>query len=298
MRPLLIQGMRGLGDNIFQRPFVRAAAAVREVYLETPWPQLYADLPVKPVRTATRLRTQRKNEDAQGAATWSAPPRAGACDVVRLGYGHTALRQGSIVNALERSLPLGRTPFAFDLPDLGPRAFLGPGRPPRPIAVIRPATVRQEWRNEARNPRPEYLRTIARWLAPTHHRVVVADLAAGEEWLDGELPEHDEAYLAGELDVLELLALVRDADLVVGGVGWIVPAAIALKTRAFVVLGGQGGHNAPEKITDPRMDLRRIGWARPKPYCRCENMRHRCVKVIPDLAAQWAAFQNRQDLAA
>lgn len=292
-RPLLIQGMKGLGDNIFQRPFVRAACETgRQVFLETPWPQLYADLPVKPVMTNTTLRTQRVNELSQGCDTWWArPDRA---EVVRVQYGHEALRRGTIVQAMEKVLPLGRTPFAFDLPELGP-AVRGPALTGKPLAVVRPVTVRREWRNEARNPRPEYLRDLAKWLRPTHRVVVVAHLAAGEEWLEGELPDHDEAFVHGQLDMLELLRLVRDADLVVGGVGWLVPAAIALKTRAFIVLGGQGGHNAPEKITDPRMELSRIGWARPRSYCRCDRMLHRCNKLIPDLAAQWAAFLARQE---
>jgi ADP-heptose:LPS heptosyltransferase len=205
---------------------------------------------------------------------------------VRVSYGHDALRRGSIPRTMSKILPLGRTPFAFDLPPLR----RSPVQAERPVAVIRPVTVRSEWRNEARNPRPEYLRWIARQLMDTHHVVVVAHLAQGQEWLEGELPDHHQAFLAGELPVLELLALVAAADLVVGGVGWIVPAAIAARTRAFIVLGGQGGHNAPEKITDPAMDLSRIGWAMPAAYCRCENMRHRCVKTIPNLPAQWSAF--------
>lgn len=293
-RPLLIEGMRGLGDNIYQRPFVRAAAARRQVYLETPWPELYADLPVRFVKTETTLRTQALNEARQAASTWRPPPRF--VDRVKPGYGSHALRTASIVKSLEATLPLARTPFAFDLPDMGAAPKLANAG--RPIAVIRPATVRREWRNEARNPRPDYLRDVARWLLATHYVVVVAHLAGGEEWLDGELPAHHQAFTAGELGVRQLLALVRDADLVVGGVGWLVPAAIALKVPAFVVLGGQGGHNAPEKITDPRMDLSRIGWATPRPYCRCENMRHRCLKLIPDLPAQWAAFRDRVSLAA
>ena len=284
--------MKGLGDNIFQRPFVRAQTAGREVYLATPWPELYADMPVKVVRSNTTLRTQAINERRQAAGIWTKPP-AGA-ETVKVSYGHTALRDGTIVRAMEKLLPLGEEAFRFDLPPL----CASPVRSSRPFALIRPATVRSEWRNEARNPRPEYLTWVARQLMASHHVVVVAHLAAGHEWLDGELPPHHQAFVGGELDVLQLLALVKAADIVVGGVGWIVPAAIAAGTPAFIVLGGQGGHNAPEKITDPRMDLGRVGWARPKAYCRCDNMRHRCNKLIPDLAQQWASYAARMRAAA
>lgn len=287
---LLIQGMRGLGDNLFQRPFVRAACERRaNVYLETPWPELYADLPVRPVATATPLRTQALNEARQPAALWSTPPAA--VELRRFSYGHGALRRGSIVQALERTVPLGRTPFAFDLPPLGPSPAIETGG--KPLALVRPVTVRREWRNPARNPRPEYLAEIAGSLMATHHVVCVAHLAAGEEWLDGPLPPHHQALIAGELDVRQLLALVRAAAVAVGGVGWLVPAAIAAGTPAFIILGGQGGHNGPAKITDPRMNLTRLGYATPDRFCGCDQMGHRCDKRISNLPAQWAAFRQR-----
>jgi hypothetical protein len=93
--------------------------------------------------------------------------------------------------------------------------------------------------------------------------------------------------VSGELAVRELLALVRDADIVIGGVGWIVPAGLALKVKTFVVLGGHGGHNAPEKITDRRLDLSRIGFAVPEAFCRCTNMLHTCDKRIADPVGQY-----------
>lgn len=295
MTPLFINGMKGLGDNIFQRPFVRAQGERREVFLSTPWPEIYADLPVKFVRTGTVLRTQALNERRQKESLWKTPPADAAR--VTVSYGHDALHGPgtSIVRAMEKLLPLEGAPFRFDLPPMGRSPVRGRGKP---IALIRPVTVRLEWRNEARNPRPDHVAWVARELRRTHHVVLVAHLADGQEWLEGPLPEHDEAFLKGELTVRELLALVRAADIVVGGVGWIVPAAIAAGSRAFILLGGQGGHNAPEKITDPRMDLSRIGWAVPHPYCRCTNMRHRCSKLIPDLRHQWASFATRMALAA
>jgi len=153
--------------------------------------------------------------------------------------------------------------------------------------VVRPVTVRMEWRNEARNPNPEYINVLAAELMATHTVVAVADIDPGHEWMLGKLPPAHRYFMFGELPVRELLALVRDADIVVGGVGWIVPAGLALKTRTFVVLGGHGGHNAPEKITDVRLDLSRIGFAIPEAFCRCTNMLHRCDKRIADPVGQF-----------
>jgi hypothetical protein len=290
--------MYGLGDNCYQRPFVRAAAIQYEVHLETPWPELYADLDIKFIRGGRRLRTQQKNMARQRPALWSQPSVLAQARMreIKVGYG-SDLSHASIVNALERrwlALKVKFDPALFDLPDLG----LSPIKSQRPIAVIRPVTVRGEWRNEARNPRPEYVNALAAELIATHTVVAVADLEQGQEWLVGELPPAHHYFVFGELVVRELLALVRDADIVIGGVGWIVPAGLALKVKTFVVLGGQGGHNEPAKITDPRLDLSRIGFAIPENYCRCTNMLHICDKRIADPLGQFHRWSRSSRVAA
>jgi hypothetical protein len=285
-QPLLIQGMHGLGDSIYQRPFVGAAASRFDVYLETSWPQLYADMPVRPVERPVKLRTQTKNAKRQAAAIWSQRP-AGA-RAMQLSYGPT-IRTTSIVHALERQLPLNGAPLTLDLPPLPASQFAGD----KPIAFFRPAAVRKEWRSEARNPRPEYLIELAEFLRHTHRIGCVADLEDGEEWLAGPAPRGDLEFLRGELDLIAMLALFNAADLAIGGVGWIVPAALALKKRAFVVLGGNGAYNAPAKITDPRLDCSNLGFATPRNYCQCTDMLHRCDKSIPDLMMQFQAFLAR-----
>jgi hypothetical protein len=148
--------------------------------------------------------------------------------------------------------------------------------------------VRKEWLNTARNPRPEYVRDVARWLrAEGMHVVSVADLKAGEETAIAPLPEADEIYHAGEFDVLQLLALVQSAAAVCGPVGWIVPAAIAARVPAFIVLGGQAGHNAPERITDPSMGVDLLGWGMPDDFCGCTSSRHGCKKANTRLRQQF-----------
>jgi ADP-heptose:LPS heptosyltransferase len=294
-KPVLVRGMWGLGDNIYSRPFLRAAAAQYEVHLETPWPELYADLDIKFVRGARRLRTQQKNIARQSADLWSNPVPQRQIQV-----GYPGLEWLSIIAALEQRwarLHIKFDPALFDLPDMGPSPIVSD----KPIAVIRPVTVRAEWRNEARNPQPEYVAILAEELMATHTVVAVADLAPGEEWLVGDIGDLPPAHLhliRGELSVRELLALVRDADIVVGGVGWIVPAGLALKVKTFVVLGGHGGHNAPEKITDPRLDLSRIGFAVPEKFCRCTNMLHNCDKRIADPLAQFYRWRHNLRVAA
>ena len=283
--------MRGLGDNIYQRAFVRVLAEQRPVYLRTPWPELYEDLPaVHFVRDETPLRTQAKNLARQDASRWSPAPER--CIPRRIAYGAGHLRQGSIVDAMR--LGFKCEPGTFDLPATGESL---PFASDRPIAVVRPVTARREWLNVARNPRPEYVAEIAASLLALGYFVVsVADVADGAEWFVGDPPPCTIALHSGELSVRQLFTLIRTASVVVGGVGWVVPACIATGTPLFCILGGQGGHNAPSRILDRSMSLDRVSFTEPDRFCRCENMRHECDKRNSRIADDWRAFRLAQGL--
>lgn len=285
-----VDGLYGLGDNIYQRAFVRVLAAQNaEVFIATPWPELYRDVAnVRFVRPETPLRTQAKNVRRQPPQTWSpAPPDARR---LRIFYGHRELTSGSVVEVMAACFGVPAAGVVLDLPDFGP----APVEAERPLALVRPVTARKEWLNRARNPRPEYVALAAERLMRTHHVVSVADVEAGAEWFEGEPPPAHVAFHAGELTVSDMLALVRHADIVVGGVGWIVPAAIAAGVRLFVVLGGQGAHNAPEKIATPEwLRSPSIGWARPDRYCMCWDMGHDCDKRISDFEHTLERFLAR-----
>ena len=170
--------------------------------------------------------------------------------------------------------------------------------PPSPVsgkyAVVRPVTVRAEWAAESRNPRPEYVLEASRALREAGYTVVsVADLEDGKEWAVDPLPEADITMHKGELAVMHLLALVKNAAVVVGGIGWIVPAAIATGTPAWFICGGQGGFNSPELITDRNhMDLTKIGFAVPDKFCRCKQSRHQCDKRISGHREKFAEWMN------
>jgi len=288
MMPVLVRGMWGLGDNIYSRPFVRALAKQAEIWLDTPWPELYADLDIKFVQGSRRLRTQQKNIARQPRDRWSIPPPR--IREIRISYSGVA----SIVFGLELSFGVGFDPALFDLPDMGP----SPVKSERPIAIIRPATVRTEWYNEARNPRPEYIAQLATSLMDTHHVVAVADLEPGFEWLSGKLPPAHQYLVNGELNIRQLLALVREANVVVGGVGWIVPVGLVLKVPTFILLGGNGGYNAPNKITDRRLNLERLGFAMPDKFCQCTRMDHGCDKRMADPLGQFSRWRMALQTAA
>lgn len=273
---LLVHGMLGLGDNIYQRAVIREVAAARDdVYLATAWPQLYADLPVKCVQVRTRLRTQAKNA-ARTDLSWHRQPTA-----ARLMRWHYVGRQGSILHCL--SAPMSVRPKVFDLPH-----FEAPSR--EPYIVVRPATVRSEWRAESRNPHPGYLDRAVQALRDRFRIVSVADLQEGAEWPAEPLPYADERYHAGELSIEQLLGLVAGAAGVVGGVGWIVPAAVAYRVPLLLIFGGWGAHNGPARIFDAPMDVSLVHIAMPDRFCMCSTARHACDKRIEDFDAHADAF--------
>jgi len=259
-----IKGMLGMGDCIYQRAFVRELAG--DVYLSTPWPQLYQDLPnIFPVECSTRLRTQGKNIVSQPLDVWHETPEGARR--MRIGYGDRPILKSF-------SDRLGVEAKIFDLPKFERLPI------ETPYAIIRPVTVRSEWKNVSRNPLDTYVCKAAEILRACGFKTIsVADLRPEEEWCD-ELPRCDLNFNGGELSFDKLMGLVRGAALVVGGIGWIVPAAIAANVPLISILGGNGFLNAPEKITGAPMNLSRAKFIFPDNYCRCKAASHSCDKVI------------------
>lgn len=262
---LVIDSMKGLGDNIYQRAFVRN---VGECWLNTPWPQLYRDLPnVHFMPGNTKLRTQAKNVARISKSSYSFPPRDAA--QMRVFYRHDGIMKGMFQC-------FGVQPGPFDLPSFGPSRY------GRPYAVIRPATVRAEWPAPSRNCKPEYVNECAAMLRAQGISVIaIADLEDGKEWIVGDAPECDHFFFKGELKLEALMALIEHAWLVVGPIGWIVPACLAYRTPAWIIAGGYGGFNHPSLITDDRyMDTSNIHFAMPDNFCHCKQKDHSCDKTI------------------
>lgn len=273
--PIYVKGMHGLGDNIFQRWFVKNLPG--DIYVETPWPQLYQGLGVKCVKPRLKLRTQTKN--AESVDGWVEPP-AQIARRISPGYNARTMEKMPLLSAMRGQFGVDPTP---SLPDF-----------PSPVdcqkyAVIRPATVRTEWANPARNPDPQYLAEAAAILRQRGYYVVsIADIDEKNEWAVGDLPPADLCVHAGEWGVTQVLGLIEHADVVVGGVGWIVPAAAAYQTPIYVVLGGNLGHNAPEKLG--LQDAPSVGWAWPDEPCYCASKSHNCAKVIHEFSQDFSSW--------
>ncbi len=285
-----IDSMKGLGDNIFQRHVVKALVnSGNRIWISTPWPELYKDLNISFVRRETALRTQKKNLDRVSSEVW-VDTYPEDCLRISLAYGIRELKNGSIIKAMESKAGFKLSTTDFSLSGYGglPESIRSGSKP---VAVVRPVTVRSEWRNTARSPLPEYVGYCSYELKKAGYWVVsIADLEDGKEWMIGDDPYCDQKFHHGELGINELIGLIEGASLVVGGVGWIVPACIATKTPLFCILGGQGGHNSPGVITDQRMDLSMIRFATPDRFCMCTSMLHQCNKRISNIRYSFPRF--------
>lgn len=270
---MIIHGMLGLGDGLFQRAFIKQMP--KPLYLSTPWPFLYSDIPgVQFIRPQTNLRTQAKNIARH--ADWIMPPGRQPSRQIR--YGAEGIIPGMIA-------AFGIMPGEFDLPPLPVFPW------PKKYVVVRPATVRSEWRADTRNPDPDYI-----WKAAMHARALgydvisVADLQEGAEWIIEPEPYADARFHKGELPVEQLLALVKGAAAVIGGIGWLVPAALSAKVPAWIICGGQGGFNAPELICPAKST---ITFAVPDNFCRCRLKQHNCDKRISNYDSKLTEWADR-----
>ena len=283
--------MHGFGDNIFQKAFVSKLVedTKEDVYINTSVPQFYTDIPkLKFLYKDVAWRTQRKQK-IEGIE-YSSPPRKGYSRIIDPHYGPDEIETGSIIQSMENKF---KVPFEGDrmtLPDDLPNHGLDLPKNKK-IALIRPVTIRNEWPVPARAPDPNYIAWCTRHLKNSgYHTIAIADTQENEEYAIAPLPPTNESYWRGELSMLQTLSLMRDSDITIGGSGWIVPAAVALRTPLFILFGGRGMFDAPGKLFDPRMDLRKIGWSLPDNFCRCNKDDHNCNKKISNLDSDLYKF--------
>lgn len=283
---IYLQGMQGLGDSVYQRLIVQALAREDDVYLTTPWPELYTDMDVRFVRNPSPLRTQSRNIAAQPADRWADKP-AGA-DRRKVHYAGCWDRGDSMLAGMAKSVRATGLPLPLLLPLPGDEWTR-----PRPIALVRPVTRRTEWPDTARNPDPAYVQAASLALIDAGYCVIcVADIDDVNEVLVGALPLADEYFVRGELSPTDLIDLMWSARASVGSVGWVLPFSIASRTPHLCVLGGHGRSNCPEVLVDPMIDTGLVTWAMPDNFCRCDQMRHDCDKTIGGfdaLVAEWVA---------
>jgi hypothetical protein len=279
-----LTSMKGLGDNIYQRAFIKNISQNALCVLDTPWPEIYEDLGnVYFSFCKTELRTQKKNvKKTDFCGRRDSEIRQRLSKVVNL--GQVRYTNTGIVDGLKKCFKV--EPLKMDLPtfDLSKRLS---ELSQKKFAVIRPVTVRKEWHSDARNPHPEYIQIAVNELKKQGiYTISIADADGVNETFVGEKPDCDLNFNEGQLNIREILSLVQNASIVVGGIGWLVPAAIAYETKACFISGGWGEFNHPSRLL-PNYETSFIKFIMPDNFCMCKDSNHLCDKTITNFQEQF-----------
>jgi hypothetical protein len=280
-------GCLGFGDNFEQRPLIRKLAQrFKTVYVRTAFPEAYWDIPnlkfVKP--EFINLRTQKKHMSEISDRLWTKPTRG----IETIGWRQCWPREmaGEPVNIARHIRDAnGIQDYDFGFPVR--RAWLDEARKViasldlkgKKLCIIRQPTQRREWNCPARNPKTEYFQLLIDRHKDEYFFLNVADVAESDEGFDTALTGIDAERIHGELSVTTIFGLMRLADMTITFPGFLMPAAIALRARAFVIFGG---HAAPAMHIDPIMGLQNFGYVAPDPPCHCLDADHGCKKDIPE----------------
>lgn len=277
--------MRGLGDGVYQRPIVRHLTTLHEeLWIATPWPELYRDLRVRFYHKPQTHHTQIRNA-IRNASVYETPPEG---EESRITYGMNISHQG-IVGAMEAAL--GHTPHTFpyhlDLP---------PGEPEtdrRPYVLVNPVSVRKEWTDLSRNCLPGYIADAAHAARGWGFNTIgLGAFNNMTEFCVYPPPPLDIDYTDGRLKISKLMALFRGAAGVICPVGFALPMALAAKVPVLCVWGGRGKYNNPKNLVDERIDSSLLVNAIPDPHCNCVQNDHDCQREIPDFEDRAIEFME------
>lgn len=319
---IIVRAYHGLGDSIYQIPVIEELSKQhKEVFVETPFPEFYAHLGdnLYFLRPPETYRTQGKMMRNSSDPIWYSGkplpedllmpiqlmpqpgyplnhrPRSIRQDsIINFYYGQDNLAKYNIIGCFEKQAKIKLdSPIKFNMPEFLSNPLIDTKKK---IAVIRPPTDRAEWLSSSRQCLPEYVNQACKILKDSgYFTVSIADCEPGKEWLNGPEPEADLILHKGELSMGELLSLIKNASIVVGGVGWIVPATIAYNTPAVIVFGGRGGYDCPSNITDVRMNLKNFNYIIPDYFCNCTSSVHGCNKTITNFAEKFTKILSRYE---
>jgi hypothetical protein len=293
-KPLLIEGMHGLGDCIHQRAVLRQIIPSREVWLETSWPAVYHDLvgpDLKLLRRNVNLRTQTKNAQREADKFTSLRPVTGM-DRMRIMYHGPNVMATESKTVLEGMCVATGTSYAdadYRLPVPSEwldkaEARIAQWKPTKPICIYRPLVARTEWRGSmARNANEIAYAHLFAYLRNHFFVVSIADLAAGQEWLVGPQLKADVTLHHGELDFETMAALFHEADLVYTSSGFAAILAPAVGTPCISIVGGYEdgrAHDSGKKFA-PFLSIEPVN------PCRCwtSACRVQCTKEIDMIPA-------------
>lgn len=298
MNNIVIKCYQGIGDSAYTLPFAKELAKSYQVYIKSPLPKIYKDVPnVKFLRfDEDTYRTQEKSLSDDDTIYSPRPLKIEKTFTPE--YAGNELLTGSIVSTFSEQLNIpSDAKLEWKLPSFKKELgnFLDTIPKNKKIALIRPATIRSEWRVSTRNPNPNYIAWCCKILNEAgYYTISIADLDYEQEWLADniDVPAKLKLY-SGELGIYGTLELFKHADIVIAGSGFALPAAVSSDTNLFLILGGRLAYDGISKTLHPSMNLNKIGYAQPINPCICTLNEHNCNKNIPDLDIKFFDFLRR-----
>ena len=243
MTHFLVQGYHGIGDCIYQRPVIkflidREAKKGKRVALATPWPEIYWDLDIDfwfqdcPISwMSDRMRSLN---------IWSSIHRKLKADL-NLSYSNANFRRNegiaesfcknlSLIN-YEMDLPL-KDEWLEEASEI--KDELGSG-----ICLVKTPTVRREWYASSRNPDNKAFKLlIDKARNECGYKIVsIGNIRHNEEESVCQF-KADVSFDRGQLDITTIFALMHLCQLTITGVGFPVPASVAMKSPCITLFGG------------------------------------------------------------
>ena len=281
----IIDGYFGFGDNIWHIPFVHHLAQKGEVFITTPFPELFQFPNVYCYKPVTNLKLCLENMTGNGLYSKSTGKKPNG-QRIRFDYGSGFSKGRNVIQSFETVVPLeGSFHFEFNpektsAVDQICQRVQSSGKK---LCVLRLPSVRKEWANPNRNGKMEYFQLCINALKDRYYFVSVGDIGNQEDF-DGPEPqgidERRDRHNVNHLGIWEVFDLINRSDLVLSIQCNTIPMCQILRKKAFIIYGG---YVARSVLTDPRMIAH--GYVEPEPFCFCiQHGRegHRCRKDISE----------------
>ena len=280
--PLVVESFHGFGDNLFIRPLLIEETKHREVYVQTPYPELFQGTDIR-VCKPTPFLYDFANRCMQDARTeWLRPPSS--AKFLRPTYSAEQLRQE---HSISLSFSAGLSSLKFDT-RLKPTEYqLSLGRElvktDKPICIFKIPSFRHDWLCESRTPKTVYMIECLKMAkAAGYYLVSLQDYTLGDHLENPELESEwmplADKTLHGKLSVDQLIGLAGISTIIITYPNFLLPLGIFLDKSVFCLYGGSV---SPRAIIDPRIGAKHYRYVAPNPFCNCVLPHHDCNKEIP-----------------
>jgi hypothetical protein len=278
----ILDGYFGFGDNIYQIPFVHKLSTQGDVFIYTPFPELYQFPNVYCFKATTNLKLQLENMTNNGLYSRRSEHKP---DGERLKFDyHQGFRKGlSIMQSFESLVSLnGNFYFQFITKRSVEADRIKERVGNKKLCIVRLPSFRKEWPCYPRIPLMEYFQVCIDFLRQDYYIVTVGDIGNKEEYSGIEpsgIDEKRDRHHINHLGIWDVFDLISKADLVISMPCNILPMCQILKKKSFFIYGGHVPHSM---LNDPR--FYQVGYVEPEPFCFCrlaDNPAHKCNKEIP-----------------